>query len=540
MLRDVNGRQLLASLDHALRTFTVSQSLDTDAIDVLTKVAFSGGGEVLLDTARPDAGARSAASPANADFVAEALRAASSNAPIARCLISGKSGPVITGPFPQARFPIIGNAALFDRNKDTPSATRYGQRGSDSCRVSSNLADRLAAAARQITAPERKGRTWSDLPTERPAPKRGKKPPNDLLLSFVAAPVAPNIAGAIIDPAVFETLAHDVVQLARGSDVDLSERVEFVVIRKLTRGNQKVLLRTTSSLAELAKAAELWTAGCRNLPSGLPHPRSVTAVQQPAARVVVPAALAAIGKRVFVRGGTDHYEAPGPTFADAMQLFLGTDALRHLVARKLLPMILARGEPLLVGWKHADRRGESAAFDANHAGDVLTVISLLLHAQQRTQGAYMEDAAFKLGQLLAGADILHRGYCEHQRKGDVPSAMLGNQMLAIAARNPTVALDLLLQRWRVYAGWADRYRSKIEKPADSPSPGKWAAYNGVWAPVNMRPLADSLHARLPQTVQPIFRAELLLGYIAGLSRRDTPNAAPTTGSEQAADTMLED
>jgi hypothetical protein len=146
----------------------------------------------------------------------------------------------------------------------------------------------------------------------------------------------------------------------------------------------------------------------------------------------------------------------------------------------------------------------------------------------------MNDAAFQLGQLLAGADVLHRGFCEDQRGGSVPSALLGNQALALAQRSPVAALDLLCNRWRVYAGWADKKRNSVTKPADKGASKDWAIYSGVGIGWKLRPLAEALHnGLLPDRADDRFRAELLLGYIAGPPAR--PRASGEPPSSQNSD-----
>ena len=39
----------------------------------------------------------------------------------------------------------------------------------------------------------------------------------------------------------------------------------------------------------------------------------------------------------------------------------------------------------------------------------------------------MNEAAFRLGQLLSVADVVHAGYCADVRQGQVPPALLGNR-----------------------------------------------------------------------------------------------------------------
>jgi hypothetical protein len=264
---------------------------------------------------------------------------------------------------------------------------------------------------------------------------------------------------------------------------------------------------------------------------------------------MVPGAIVPIGKNVFVQGGTRRQETPGPTFADAMRLFLGSDAERRAIAERLLGIFLARQSQLVVGLAHARRRLDPAkpkerkelnVFDSRAALDALSVFGVLLHAVGSNKETYMNDSAFQLGQLLAGADILHRGYCEHQRGASIPASLLGNQMLAVAQRSPVGALDQLCQRWRVYAGWADKYRSEIVRPKDGSGQGEWAIYAGVWAPLNMRSLCQSLCGKLPENASPRFRAELLLGYIAGLPRPVSGTPGTTIEATNSRESVSED
>lgn len=530
-LYDHDGQSLLASLDAALRQ-EVELPVSAEAIDVIAKAAFCGGGEILLDTV--DGQCRNACDPRNQEHVVAALDASEPPTRRGRCSFTGEEGFLWEGAFPRVRLPVIQDVPLFDKNPDIPSAKRYLRVGCNGCLVSRNHVRRLAGAIQTLVTPhhQKEGKTWSALTSERPTRKGKKPPPKDLLLTYVDASNDLRLGGAMTtDPALLESLSADVHKLTKGHHVDYSTCTRLIVIRKLNKGNHKVISSTSATLEELAQAADHWTVGCRNIPAEfmqLPVPEGK---DRPARwrgpGLIVPAAIVTLGKSVFVHGGTRRQESPGPTFADAMCLFLGTKSQQHHMGERLLALFLARRGSLVAGTAHARRRLSPAkaqdrkelnAYDNSATLDTMSVFALLLHTLGRNMETYMNDTAFQLGQLLSGADALHRGYCEHQRGGSIPAALLGNQMLAIAQRSPVAAVEQLCQRWRVYAGWADKYRGKIARPEDGAGQDQWAVYNAVWSPVNMRPLCESLRGTLPKDANTRFRAELLLGYIAGLPR----------------------
>lgn len=136
----------------------------------------------------------------------------------------------------------------------------------------------------------------------------------------------------------------------------------------------------------------------------------------------------------------------------------------------------------------------------------------------------MNEAAFRLGQLLSVADVVHAGYCADVRQGQVPPALLGNSVLTMAQANPAKALAALGRRWKPYASWAKR-ASTVEaaRLRDSAKPDQkdrgWKISQAIWQHRRAAEISAALHGQLPQTADDTFRAELLLGYVAGLPPR---------------------
>ena len=151
----------------------------------------------------------------------------------------------------------------------------------------------------------------------------------------------------------------------------------------------------------------------------------------------------------------------------------------------------------------------------------------------------MEEAAFKLGQLLAVADIVHAGYCADVRGGAIPPALLGNQVFTLAQISPAKALTALCRRWKPYEGWVKK-NSDYEIPElFKNEQGKWknraeiksrmekeefdkavSIFMAIYQRKKAAKIAAELSGVLPPKCDDVFRAELLLGYIAGLPKTD--------------------
>lgn len=516
-----DGSDLLKTLDSEIARAIV-ESPDAALVALAAQIVFVGAGEVLVDVDPLEDFPRTACDHRNTREIVQALNQAEQGGAVGLCALSGQMARLEDDKFPQADLRVIGPTYLYSKNTDIPCAVRYGRAGPEGFQVSRELLGRLQGAAETLAAQERKGRTWSRVPSEKPKQY-------DLLLAFI--PALNDVraaAGLAQDEAAFEELASRLLELAKGQRVGFSERATFIALRRVDPGNRKVIFTTTRAVKELAEAASGWTEGCRNTPDvRLPVPQGEGKPAEPRGPGrIAPGSLVALGREVFIRGGEERQEAPGPTFADAMHLFLGPEPVGEPVARRLLRLFLVRRGPLIVGIAHACLRGELKGFNGKATLDTISVLGVLLHHLARKKEVYMNDVAFQLGQLLAGADILHRGFCEHQRGGSIPSALLGNQAMALARRSPVAALDMLCNRWRVYAGWAEKNRNSVANPANQPPPKDkremedrqkhWAIFRGVRIASKLRQLARALHGGLlPERADDRFRAELLLGYIAG-------------------------
>jgi hypothetical protein len=533
------------------------------------KNRWESAGGLLFEADGPHASIVDRNLPALVSRAIEEAESAVGSASMGTCGLTGaRDVRLLSGSFPQPNLPVIGQTWLFSKNRDIPANDRYGRFSAETMPVAQEVATRLAAAFTELTSPDRRGITWRAIPGE--APKQ-----SDLLLAFVDvaldAPVADALAGedfseeaqeearAADSVAAFEKRTERVIEAVKGRvGTDFRETpVRIAVFRKLDPANRKVVYAGSPSVADLYGASKEWADGERNLPEWLNILVLPQGERKPIARRpqhVAPLGLIAFSRQFFIRNGTEREEVVGVPAAEALALFLdATDSVgpsRRRVER-LLRLLLARRTSLVSGIVHALRRppdprkkGSEDKFDLHEALRTVTLMGVLLLKLGRTKERYMNDAAFKLGQLLAAADTVHAGYCADARGGGLPPSLLGNQFFTMALSAPAKALAMLSRRWKPYAGWATKAAREPERIAELVASKKkdeerrgWDIRKALRQAREVTPLAEELAQTLPScVVDDTFRAEMLLGYIAGLpkSERKTSEGA-TEAAESAAE-----
>jgi len=448
------------------------------------------------------------------------------------CALTGASVRLLEGNFPQPNLPGLGQTYLFARNKDIPALTRYGRTGTESLAIDAELAGRLSGAIHALTVTERQGKTWRLIPAE-----VGDKP--DLFLASLAADTTFPLADAFATeddvagwPAV-EEAAHGVLQQLDGivTSSSLQNEVHLLVLRTIDPANRKALYDRRSTVGAVHAAARRWDVAMQNTPSTISFLVGTdkgTAIRRPP--ILPPLSLTPVSRRLFVNGGRRRVEVIGLPANEALSLFLDEVGLAMRSLRALATLI-KRHQPLIAGLAHAKSRGREGlkGFDPKMdlRRDALRSIAwlgTLLYFLGRAKENYMSDTAFKLGQLLSAADAVHIGYCADLRGGDVPPTLLGNAVFGIAGRDPIRALDVLQGRWKPYGAWARR-SDHVTKEAterlrkNGNDPLAWNMRRGL----SQARLAGQLCAGLRASLQDIhvddqFRAELLLGYVAGVER----------------------
>jgi hypothetical protein len=540
------------------------QSSGSDWIEVAAAILIEGNGGFIFDAAGDWPSVLDAKVVAG---VSAALRTGATNDASGQnqghCALTGERQQLVESKFPQPNLPFLGQTYLFARNKDAPANDRYGQFSADAMPVGQETVIRLAAAIEALTTEERRGVTWRPVPGE--APKQ-----MDLLLAFVDGVSDAPAAGAMADDGEEDDFSEESPDVSQDASVDsiaqfekrtervidtvkaktggdLSPLVHVAILRKIDPANRKVVYAGRPTVSELYKAAMDWARGERNVPPwfalhtfrpGVRKPRLMTPPH------VAPLGLITFSRQFYRRGGIEQQEVVGLSAAEVFGLFFGAPNERRgrLRIRRVLRLILARREILVAGFAHAVRRGldTTKKFKRSEVLRTVTMLGVLLDKLGRTKETYMSDAAFKLGQLLAAADVVHVGYCADIRDGKVPPSLLGNQVFSMAQLAPQRALAALGRRWKPYEGWmrrAARDRGRADALIASKKPDDirrgWDIRKAVRCAHELPSLAQELETALADCiVNDQFRAELLLGYVAGLPKAPKDDVASTSQNTQ--------
>lgn len=501
---------------------------------------------------------RDASDPRQVEPVSEALAAAGATNVRGICALTGEAAELHRGTFPQPNLPGLGQTYLFARNSDIPSLTRYGN-ADGSFPVASRVIVRLGGAISHVTRDEAEDKSWTRIPAE-----KGDK--LDLLITSLAADPSLPLAAAFADdpePVAGESRWRELGQRAvrqtkgRATHEAASGEVLILVLRTVDPANRKAVYSRQTSEAELYEAAKRWQEAVANHPDWLAVPIPIKgehkAELRPPPRETSPLSIVRLSKTHFIRGGKERAKVVGITSAEAFGLFLqdGNVAAR---ARRILGVLLPRYSQVLGAIAAAKAKAKGVedlkAFDpkTDRRRDALASmswLSALLLYSGRTKEVFMADAAFRLGQLLAAADAIHIGYCTDVRGGKVPPTMLGNSVLTTAGADPYRAVSILAMRMKPYLAWAKR-PTLIHQKADAEDANKEhgnarALRRGVSQARRSGPLAAELHASLEpyrtgeKVPDDVFRAELLLGYLAGL-----PALPKAPGQEQGEEDVSTD
>lgn len=424
------------------------------------------------------------------------------------CAITGEDKSLVPDTFPSAKCEHLGKVTIFSRKKETPTFRRYQKKGAESMPVSAELAYEMARTLDFLTNKDKKGITCDILPGE-----TGNS--GDLLVAFCRAlpdvklmPLVTQDTG-ILDEEDYETETAQICQMFRGKDVPLDDKVDFLILRKISDGVQKVIFSSSQTLKSLQNSAETWVSDCKDIPpiqlAFFKKGEKIPCFKSP--KPISPKQVARLFGYHYNRSLRKSSVA-GLPFAEVMRLFLYERHETALITR-LLNRLLKQYDNLL---EQAALKKTAPAKHHRDALHVITAMGLLLNKINRGKEVYMQDFAYKLGQFCAALDEIHIGYCVSERQGQIPGRLIGNQAYAAAISSPLKALEITAQRSAVYQAWA---RKVSEKP-DIPDPKiKKAKFAYLWLRKHSRDLHQVQSEHKLSVFSATDKVELLLGYLAG-------------------------
>jgi hypothetical protein len=436
-----------------------------------------------------------------------------------RCALSGAEQPLLTDRCPDPNLPLLGETKFFSMNPDAPCQRRYGLTGLSAFPLGQATAERLEKAIKFITGKTRQGKTWRTVANGKFEVTAGRKTERaDLLIVYVDG--EPMIDAQVADcfgvdqrevQKQFETDATAVCRAFEGIVKRRPDsRLSLFLLRKADKEKKQVVLAESPTVKEALDAVHGWQRGARNVPevvAPLPPQTEGEKVAPTGPPTPFPDQVVRLLSEEWVRGGLDCRKVEGVGLGQVLEVMLRVRGGWQRTALLMLGLTVARLGPLLSGFFGALLTGDSERWQQypEHARRcalvAVSVLGILLHALGRLRESYMADTAFLLGRLLALADTLHKEYCRHVRRGDVPPQLLGNSLIPVAAANPEDAVARLGQRIGVYKAWADKAEGEPSRLAK-------------WAVGQMGDVCHRLHRPLPTRADRTFQAELFLGYMA--------------------------
>ncbi len=389
------------------------------------------------------------------------------------------------GKMPNPNLPILGLSYLMSKNVDIPSFERYGLTGADSFPMDRLRARQIASSLEWITDTSRAGKTWRGVPG---ATKDSNK---DLMIVYLSS--APdvdaelaNFFGDVDEPkkreeqeAFYAALCESVVSFLNrhSGPAAQSKFLELLLLRKISPGVTRIESHLQPSIEQVKLSISEWTSALANTP-----PSAFKT------RFLVPGQFVRTLQRQWIRSGDD--------FADAR---FDLKSVYDLFFQAVSPGPLA-ATTLETAYKRSKALLLSGRL-IQPAADYFTILGVALYYRGHRKEKYMESSAYKLGEFLAMADLIHKCYCQEMRSGAMPPNLIGNAHFDIASSSPSGALALMQSRLKLYTGWAQTRGGGLAK----------------WSLKRLGEISPAIAEHLPSKFSTDEKAQLLLGYLARTS-----------------------
>ena len=281
-----------------------------------------------------------------------------------------------------------------------------------------------------------------------------------------------------------------------------AENIRIFILKKIDKARTKVVYSHLTNPCELELCSEAWTSGCgENLPK-FPFGQS---------RVPFPIDVSDTFNYIWKQDGTlvsNKFQSYPKYYG--MKLLLE----QELPVQKDLYILVQQAATLGVCLSKLSMSNLQNPIWWK-VKEMLALMGLLLYRLNIRKEQYMEDYPYLYGQLLKVSDELHGLYCMAERKGELPSQLVGGSLFQSALDAPVRTLVLLGQRMNPYILWAKAYMKKeiMNEKAES-----WRA---GWLLSLYEKVALQLDTawRVDTRFTDAEKAQLFIGYLAAFSKK---------------------
>lgn len=420
--------------------------------------------------------------------------------------------------FPDVNLPKLGSVKLRAMSSEIPCQKRYGKLDSYSFPASESIRQSMKDSVEWLRDPERKGKTWEDITGACGFTKRdGKKVPiAGIIFAYPTLlpadpPELAQLFGGKDDnsdskAAKFEQYAANVTSaLNLVIRKNHEANIRIFALAKADKARTKLLLNRYYNATQLIDAAQEWIMGCRNIPKIMLNIGTEKNPDWVIPSIPFPTEVVECLSVVWLRSGTHTDIVHGLNMREGIALLMERGIAESGLGKRVLHLVVAHGCQLLLALGHADHRHDGifklVAY-AKHARILPSLLGLFLYQLDIMKGDYMRTSPFLIGQLLGLADTLHKEYCIHVRKGQIPPQLIGNAAMAVALNNPAAALARLSERVIPYQAWAN------SSSGDGVGLAKWTLQQ-------FGRIAEELGEQtIPENCGDVEKAQIFLGYLA--------------------------
>jgi len=432
--------------------------------------------------------------------------------------------------FPSVRIPILGDVKLRAMSGEIPCQSRYGRTDAKSFPAGGTIRQSMKDGLEWLGNDERKGRTWAEV--------SGKGLIRGILFAYPSEmsgdppELAQLFSGETMSgkEAKFGLCASGVVKALEGITKACPDaEVSVFVLTKPDGWRTKVLVSSKYAPGTIINAAQRWQCGCRNIPKLILN--LGTEEKQRWIEPDIPFPIEAI--RCLNTAYYQDSDAVKQSAIHGLEIGEGIDILIESASNiqatleRALHLAVTNARGLLLAAGHADHRRDGkphVPYYPNKRNDIQllpSILGLLLFKLNIAKGGYMYTAPFLVGQMLKLADILHKEYCQHMRKGSLPPQLIGNAIVPTALDNPVAAIARLSERIAVYQAWANT-----------------ATGNDVglakWTLQQLDKVASAISRQtLPDRCSDEIKAQVLLGYLAHLENDPDDSNISCEGKENS-------
>lgn len=445
----------------------------------------------------------------------------------------GNQGP-LEDKYPTPKVAKLGDVKLFSVNTTEIKALhRYGLKGSHQFSASTRVVQKMNDALLYLGDEKRaEGVTWRGIPGNLATNGSNR---NDLLIAYLEeAPDFQEELAALFGggeqtfgDSDFDERTQRVLNALEGKlHAEPSLKVRLLSLCAIDKGRKQVSLHRQFSVQDIIRAAREWKTGAANTPpvSIWFHNKKGKKTDWKSHFVPHPLDLTSAINRVWrsdAKTGFNSSFQRVVTTSDAYDVFFFDGPISRNKTCLCFSLLLHRTSPVLVGLGRVKASGSWKDLSDHvrwHCRKTISLIGIFLQQLGHSKDRFMQDSTYQMGRLLALADGLHFQYCKWVRTSDqkretghvdAPSELLGNSLFHFALDNPLSALARLAERIRPYKGWADTYSGK-------------SAGLIQWFLRQMGECERHIDvAQLPERMEDVHKAQLLLGYLADHPKTET-------------------